>query len=188
MCQAWNPIFCASRFFSLFFVGIMHGIQKNSTVCNFFQVYIHASVRNMWGFCCWVVEFSRLKCSLLGLLSISQIKDFPFPKWEHGETWGKNRENPHLEIWKIVRYSSHNFTLFFSMGCWSSYSKSSCFLSVWDWNALCHERKKGGVRHFMKCEMVAFHRPNWEPTFLSARTRDSLVKETQPKNYSNIFT
>ena len=30
--------------------------------------------------------------------------------------------------------------------------------------------KKGGVRHFMKCEMVAFQRPNWEPTFLSART------------------
>ena len=40
--------------------------------------------------------------------------------------------------------------------------------------------KKGGVRHFMKCEMVAFHRPNWEPTFLSARTRESLVEETLP--------
>ena len=127
-------------------------------------------------------EFSCLNCCLM---SISQIReDFPFPKNEN-----KNRENPQMEkmygkSWDIL---SLDFTLFLkSMDSDHMYILKGCFLWLWDWNASSHERKKGGVRHFMKCEMVAFHRPNWEPTFLSARTRDTLKKDKTKKLFKHF--
>ena len=133
----------------------MHVTQKNSTVCNFFQVSIHASVwKNMYvgsdGF--WGLEFSCLKCCIdfsnqrfpfsqneNNKNTAEERKIVKIPKWKmYGKSWDILPLTVSLyfsKVWIVIKYSKRLFPFTaMRLECVVSWAKKKVVLGI-SWSA-----------------------------------------------------